>query len=113
MTPLVVAAVLVAGAAGAVIRYLVGQSAASWPWPVLVVNVAASLGAGVAMHTDVRLIVVTGFAGGLSTFSTFSVETVQLVSEGRWRAASASVALTLVLGIGAAAAGWFLGLLLL
>jgi len=55
---------------------------------------------------------VTGFAGGLSTFSTFGVETVQLFSEGRWRAASVSVALHVVLGVAAAAAGWFLGLLL-
>lgn len=114
MTPLVVALVLVAGALGSALRYLVGRAGAraSWPWPVLAVNVAGSLIAGVGIHSDLALVAVTGLAGGLTTFSTFSVETVQLASEGRWRAATSSVALNLVLGIAAATAGWFLGLLL-
>jgi fluoride exporter len=114
MTPLVVALVLVAGAVGSLVRYLVGRAGAraSWPWPVLAVNVAGSLLAGILIHSDLALIAVTGLAGGLTTFSTFSVETVQLVAEGRWRAATASVALNLALGLAAATAGWFLGLLL-
>jgi fluoride exporter len=114
VTPLVVAAVLVAGGIGAALRFVLGRAAAraSWPWPVLAVNVAGSLIAGVAVHTDVALIAVTGFAGGLTTFSTLSVETVQLVEQGRWRTAAASVALNLGLGLAAATAGWFLGLLL-
>lgn len=111
MSPLEVAAVLAAGAVGAALRYLAGRAAAA-PWPVLIVNVVASLAAGIGMHSPAALVVVTGFAGGLSTFSTFSVETVQLVAEGRWRAASVSVALTLALGVAAAAAGWAVGLLL-
>jgi fluoride exporter len=114
MTPLVVALVLVAGAVGSLVRYLVGRAGAraSWPWPVLAVNVAGSLLAGILIHSDLALIAVTGLAGGLTTFSTFSVETVQLVAEGRWRTATASVALNLTLGLAAATAGWFLGLLL-
>lgn len=115
MTPLVVVLVLAAGALGAVARYLVGRvgAQASWPWPVLLVNVVGSLVAGVAIHTDVALIVVTGFAGGLTTFSTFSVETVQLAGAGRWRAALVSVAANLALGIAAATVGWLLGAMLL
>lgn len=114
MSPLEIAAVLAAGAVGALLRYAAGVAGArsAWPWPVLVVNVVASLVAGIGMHSPVALVVVTGFAGGLSTFSTFSVETVQLVSQGRWRAATASVALNVALGISAAAAGWAVGLLL-
>lgn len=112
MTPLLVLAVVAAGAAGTVARYLVGRAGvrAAWPWPVLLVNVVGSLIAGFAMHTDIALIVVTGFAGGLTTFSTFSVETVQLASSGRWRVAAASVAANLALGLAAAAVGWFVGL---
>ena len=93
---------------------LVGRAGAkaAWPWPVLLVNVVGSLIAGVAMHTDVALIAVTGFAGGLTTFSTFSVETVQLWAEGRWRAATASVALNVAVGLAAATAGWLIGLTL-
>jgi CrcB protein len=112
VTPLLALAIIAAGALGTVARYLVGRAGAkaAWPWPVLLVNVVGSLVAGVAMHTDAAVIVVTGFAGGLTTFSTFSVETVQLVGAGRWRAAAANVAATLALGLGAAAAGWAVGL---
>ncbi len=115
MTPLLGLAVVVAGSLGAVIRYLVGRAGAktSWPWPVLLVNVVGSLLAGVAIHTDLALIVVTGFAGGLTTFSTFSVETVQLAGRGHWRAAAANVAANLALGLAAATAGWLVGAALL
>jgi CrcB protein len=114
MTPLVVVLVLVAGAVGSLVRYLVARAGAraSWPWPVLLVNVVGSLLAGILIHTDVALIAVTGLAGGLTTFSTFSVETVQLVAQGRWRAATISVALNLALGLTAATAGWLVGLTL-
>jgi CrcB protein len=114
VTPLLALAVIAAGALGALARYLVGRAGAksAWPWPVLLVNVAGSLIAGVAMHTDLAAIVAVGFAGGLTTFSTFSVETVQLAGEGRWRTAAASVALNLALGLAAATAGWFVGLAL-
>ena len=114
MTPLLVALVLAAGAVGSVLRYLVGRAGAraTWPWPVLLVNVVGSLIAGVGIHSDVSLIVVTGFAGGLTTFSTLSVETVQLVLSNRWRSAVGSVAANLALGILAAIGGWVLGLAL-
>lgn len=114
MTPQLIALVVVAGAVGSVLRYLVGRAGArsSWPWPVLLVNVVGSLVAGVGIHSDLSLIVVTGFAGGLTTFSTLSVETVQLFLSNRWRSAVGSIAANLVLGIAAALAGWFLGLAL-
>jgi len=114
MTPLLALAVVAAGTVGALLRYLVGRAGAraSWPWPVLAVNVAGSLIAGVALHTDAALIVATGFCGGLTTFSTLSVETVQLLVDGRRRAAAASISLNLALGLAAAAAGWLLGSLL-
>lgn len=112
MTPLLALAVVVAGALGAALRYLLGHVGrkSSWPWPVLLVNVVGSLIAGIAIHTDLALIVVTGFAGGLTTFSTFSVETVQLAGTGRWRTAALNVASNVVLGLIAATAGWFVGL---
>ena len=114
MSALLVIATVCAGALGAVLRYAASRLGArcSWPWPVLAVNVVGSLVAGVAFHSEFALVVVTGFCGGLTTFSTLSVETIQLVAEGRRRAAAASLALNLALGIAAAAAGWGLGLLL-
>ncbi|MDJ0333821.1 fluoride efflux transporter CrcB [Salinibacterium sp. G-O1] len=116
---IVILVTMLAGAAGAVIRYLVvlafaGRSAL--PWAVLIVNVVGSAAGGVivglaasgGMSDDIRLILLTGLCGGLTTFSTFSVETIQLVHEGKWRVAALSVGLNLVLGVAAAAAGYLL-----
>ena len=99
-----IAAVLAAGAIGAVIRYLVTRALGGWG--VLVVNVLGSaLSGGLLALTggDLRLVLLTGFCGGLTTFSTFSVETVQAVLDGKVALAARSVALNLVLGVGAAA----------
>jgi CrcB protein len=79
----------------------------------LVIDMTAS-GAGVvqsgvllqvtspAIDPGFALIVMTGFCGGLTTFSTFSVETVELATSGAWRAAATNVVLTVVLGLAAA-----------
>lgn len=108
----VVLAVLAAGAVGAVARWLVSKLFAGrrFPVAVLVVNVGGSAIGGAVLAlaqttsitTDARLILLTGLCGGLSTFSTFSVETVQLVLDGRAKDAALSVAANLALGIGAA-----------
>jgi len=119
----ITAAVIVAGALGAVVRYLVSRWLSSaegayrnLPLAVLIVNVVGSaiggavLGLATAGGVDagIRLVLLTGLCGGLTTFSTFSVETVQYVTEGKWRIALASVAANLVLGIGAAAGAYAL-----
>lgn len=119
MTALVVAATLGAGAVGALLRYLVARAFAArgpFPWAVLVVNVVGSTIGGVVVGlaergdvaADIRFIIVSGLCAGLTTFSTWSVETVQLVLAGRARVAIVSVAANLVLGIGAALVGYLL-----
>jgi len=124
VSALVIVAAVAAGAVGAVLRYLTARAFATHPsrlpWAVLIVNVVGSLIGGVALGlaqagawgADARLIVLSGFCGGLTTFSTFSVETIQLTLEGRMRAAVASVAANVVLGIAAAALGFWLVTLL-
>lgn len=118
MSAWVVVVAIAAGALGAVARYGVtlafGARPARVPWAVLVANVVGSGIAGVALAltqsgvwgTDVGLVVLSGFCGGLTTFSALSVETIELVLDGRTRAAVASVAGNLVLGVAAAAATW-------
>ena len=59
------------------------------------------------VDTELRLILLTGIAGGLTTFSTWSVETLQFALAGRWRTAVANLVLNLVLGLGAATAAYF------
>jgi fluoride exporter len=114
---MIVLAVVVAGIVGAVIRFLVSRAFAArttFPWAVLVVNVVGSAVGGVVvalwtdagLSSDWRLILLTGFCGGLTTFSTFSVETVQLLTSGRVRVAVMSIAANLVLGVGAAAVAY-------
>ncbi|MES2171930.1 MAG: CrcB family protein [Actinomycetota bacterium] len=111
MTVPIVITVLVAGVIGALLRYATSLAFArrpSFPWAVLVVNAVASTLGGVALglayrgaiSAEWRLILLTGLCGGLSTFSTWSVETVQLVQSGRWRTALTSVALNLAVSLG-------------
>ena len=119
LSPFVVVAVLLAGAVGALLRYALSRAfpvrPGHLPGGILIVNVVGSAVAGAliglaeraALDGDLRLILVTGFCGGLTTFSTWSVETIELLDGGRWRAAILNVVLTLVLGI-AAAAGLYL-----
>ncbi|MEO6532910.1 MAG: CrcB family protein [Pseudolysinimonas sp.] len=118
MSPLVVVVALLAGAVGALLRYgttrLFARLNDELPWAVLTVNVVGSLVGGIvlglvttrAVGADVQLIVLGGLAGGLTTFSTFSVETVQLVLARRWGIVAATVGANLVLGIAAAVAGF-------
>ena len=122
MSPTLIMVTLAAGGVAAVARYLISVATArvskaeSFPWAVLIVNVVGSgLGGailGLAQHAavspDIQLIMLTGVCGGLTTFSTFSVETIQLITHGRWRAACLSVGLNLVVGLCACAAGYLL-----
>ncbi len=118
LTPVVVVAVLGAGAVGAVLRYVLSRAfpvrPGHLPGGILVVNVVGSGLAGAliglaeraALDGDLRLILVTGFCGGLTTFSTWTVETIELLDGGRWRAAVLNVVVTLALGLAAAAGAY-------
>jgi CrcB protein len=123
MSPLIVAAAIVAGAAGALCRYGVTRAigarfgAQNLPRAVLIVNIVGSLlagglyGATSGAALDVQYILVAGFAGGLTTFSTWSVETIQLAIGGKTGAALRNVAANLVWGflaalVGAAVVTW-------
>ncbi|HET8779849.1 MAG TPA: fluoride efflux transporter CrcB [Agromyces sp.] len=120
LTPLILVAVLAAGAAGAVLRYALSRilpvRPGRLPGGILIVNVAGSALAGAliglaeraALDGDLRLILITGFCSGLTTFSTWSVETIELLNGGRWRAAVLNVVLTITLGLGAAAGAYLL-----
>jgi CrcB protein len=108
-----------AGALGAVGRAVLDELVtrrASPPWGTAVVNLLGSLLAGVAAGLVVRgsldgplaTIVLVGFLGSFTTFSTWMVETVSLASERRHAAAIGSVA-TLLAGAGAAWLGVLVG----
>jgi CrcB protein len=124
MSVWVVTAAIVAGALGAVLRYgitvIVGKRVPPerLTRAVLIANVTGSVIAGtlLAVPGDLQYIVVGGFCGGLTTFSTWSVETVQLAMKGRSDAAVGNVVVNLAAGVigavlGFAATGLVLGML--
>lgn len=90
-----VAAIAFGGAAGTVARAAVEEAwqtgATDFPWATFVVNLAGSLLLGLlvaglersAPSRYPRTLLGTGFCGGFTTFSTFSVETDSLVRAGR------------------------------
>ena len=91
-------AVAAGGAAGALTRYgtVVAFDRLGWqgfPWAILVVNVAGSFLFGLiwsvleergAVSDGIRLLVLTGFLGSLTTFSTFAFDSAQLLRGGSW-----------------------------
>ena len=109
--------VALAGGVGAVMRFaltlaLPRREADSFPRAILLVNTVGSLVAGVtlglvlvdALTFDIALVVWVGFCGGLTTFSTFAVETV-LLGRVRMRLAWRNIAITVILGLLAATVG--------
>lgn len=90
-------AVCVGGALGSGARYLVSLLAlrffgASFPVGTLVVNVLGSVLLGALIHLSTRdgalspalkLLLTAGFCGGFTTYSTFNLESLQLIEDGR------------------------------
>jgi fluoride exporter len=117
--------VALGGAAGASARFGVAQWAgARWgwmfPWGTFAVNVSGSLVIGLVMALLIardadpayRLLLVTGFLGGYTTFSSFSFEAVALLEARRWDAAALYVVGSVALGLLATGLGLGLGRLL-
>lgn len=110
--------VMVGAAVGAPLRYLTDRAVRSrhgteFPWGTLTVNVVASLVlglltgavlAGAASH-NLHALLGTGFCGALSTYSTFSYESMRLVEQCAFRRALANVTLSVVGAVGGAFVG--------
>ncbi|ROQ67802.1 CrcB protein [Streptomyces sp. 840.1] len=110
---------VIAGAAvGAPLRYLTDRAVQSrhdtvFPWGTFTVNVAGCLVLGVltgavtagAASSHVQLLLGTGLCGALSTYSTFSYETLRLAEDGARFYAAANVVASVVAGLGAVFAG--------
>ncbi len=115
MTPLELLVLAAAGGIGAVVRFLAGALQGAHPVrATIAVNLVASLIAGTLTSLLVldeawRAILVTGFCGGLSTYSAFAVQAVEQLEHRRRGHAVATVAATVVGGAIAASAGLLLG----
>ncbi len=105
---LAVVAVSLGAALGALLRWVLGlglnAAFPALPLGTLTANLLGGYLVGLAvglfsLHTELapewRLFVITGFLGGLTTFSTFSAEVVHAVQQGRLGWAAATMALHL------------------
>jgi CrcB protein len=110
--------VMIAGGLGSGTRYLVGRWAltalgAAFPYGTIIVNIAGCFALGVVaqlasagiISPEVRIAVAVGFLGGFTTYSSFNMDTIALMSSGASGAAVVNVAITLVGGLAAGALG--------
>jgi CrcB protein len=106
------------GALGAISRYglsslVYGITGREFPWGTLVVNILGSLFMGLLSvwlieriaSTELRALLIVGFLGALTTFSTFSIETLALLEEGAIARAFANVLTSVIVCVAAAWAG--------
>ncbi len=113
--------VAIGGGIGATGRFWLSGVAArligeTFPWGTLLINVTGSFVIGfffaltgpngkVYVGSTARQFVMTGICGGYTTFSSFSLQTLNLASDGEWFRAGANVGLSLVLCLIAVWAG--------
>ncbi|GGU77736.1 fluoride efflux transporter CrcB [Lentzea flava] len=105
-----VLAVFLGAALGAPCRYLLdrfvqARHRSGFPWGTLTVNVVGCFLIGFVVGTSWMPLLGVGFCGGLTTYSTFSYETVKLLESERYRLALLNVVVSVAAGVGAAALG--------
>jgi fluoride exporter len=105
--------IAIGSALGGIARYWCSGVAArligeTFPWGTLIVNVVGSLVIGffatltgpdgrVFVGSTARQFVMVGFCGGYTTFSSFSIQTLELVQDGEWLQASGNIVGSVVL----------------
>ena len=105
--------VAVGGAIGAVFRYLIGliplEAQSGFPFKTLVINIAGSFVIGViavlaqkqSLSPSVVMLLKTGVCGGFTTFSTFALESNQLISSGNYMFAAIYMCASVLLSVAA------------
>jgi CrcB protein len=117
--------VALGGALGSVARFAIATVLAErlanpFPWMTLLVNATGSLAIGLIASLgahgvrildtpDARAFLMVGILGGYTTFSAFSLQTLELAKTGAWGMAAGYVTLSLLLCLGGVWLGSALG----
>lgn len=107
-------AIFIGGGFGSVIRYLLSRSITSNfthinPIGTFTANLVSTILLGAILFFSaskfelsgtVKALLIVGFCGGFSTFSTFSYETFELIRTGSYTFAIANILVSVLLGVG-------------
>ncbi len=113
--------VAMGGAIGATLRYGTGMLIAKphmlFPWPTWWINIIGCLFAGIFfafsqkysfLQTEARLFLMVGILGGFTTFSSFGLETFQLLKQGAVTIALSYVISSVIVGVFMLGVGFYL-----
>ena len=107
------------GALGSVSRYWLNgvvtvRAGDGFPWGTLLINVVGSFAIGLfatlpATQDSTKKFLMAGICGGFTTFSAFSLQTLELTQHGEWLRAGGNVLLSVALCLVVVWLGWLLG----
>ena len=90
-----------------------------FPWATVLINILGSFVIGLfgaltmegrlAVPAEMRAFVMVGLCGGFTTFSSFSLQTLELIQKGRVELALANIGVSVLLCLGAVSMGYWLG----
>ncbi|CAM3609152.1 fluoride efflux transporter CrcB [Flavobacterium gelidilacus] len=114
--------VAIGGASGSVLRYLVHwivskKSISNFPYQTFIVNIIGCLFIGIlvgylaknnSQNETLKLLLITGFCGGFTTFSAFGLENINMIQNQNYQLAFIYTSLSLILGVLAVSLGIFI-----
>ncbi len=103
----------IGGALGSILRYLMGTSInkfyhGHFPMGTFVVNIIGCILIGLItaiiikqniINSDLKMLLIVGFCGGFTTFSTFSQENIQLINSGHFSILALNIIASVSLGV--------------